>query len=360
MQTNSDDARHGAPRPAGAAPTREDHSPGGAGTAERAAAAALLRAPGAEALGRTARSPIEISWPGWRVVLRRALREMLTDRMSLVAAGCAFYGTLALFPAMTMLIALYGLVFDPVTVVPQLAVLRDFLPPAAYQLIAQRLEELVRNPPGALTFQLVVSILVALWSAAAAIKSVIAALNLAYREQERRGFIRYNVVAFAITLCAIVGTVAGLAVLVGLPALLHLLGVQAAQRHLLRLAGFAMLVVAVMGGLSLLYRYGPSRAPAKWRWVTAGSVVATVIWLAASALFSFYVANFATYDAMYGPLGTVVGVMMWFYVTAYAVLLGAELNAGLELQTLRDSTDGMPRRLGRRGAYVADHVTEGP
>ena len=113
-----------------------------------------------------------------------------------------------------------------------------------------------------------------------------------------------------------------------------------------------------MGGLALLYRYGPNRRAPKWQWVTAGSMAATLLWVAASALFSWYVGTFATYDATYGPLGTVVAIMMWFFVTAYAVLLGAELNAELELQTVRDSTDGPPRPLGRRGAYVADHVAE--
>ena len=321
-----------------------------------AEAARLANEPGAESLGRHADSPVDIAWPGWRVVIRRTVVEMLTDRVSLVAAGCAFYGTLALFPAMSMLISIYGLAFDPQTVVPQLTVLRDLLPPAAFQLIAERLDLLVRNPPATLTMHLLSSTAIALWSSAAGTKSVIAALNLAYEERETRGIIRYNVTAFTITLCVMLGTAAGLAFLVALPAALHILGVDQAARSLLRAVAFVVLVAAVMAGLSMLYRYGPARRAAQWRWVTAGSLVATVIWVAVSALFSFYVATFATYDATYGPLGTVVAIMMWFYVTAFAVLLGAELNAELELQTVRDSTEGPPRPFGRRGAYVADHV----
>jgi membrane protein len=146
--------------------------------------------------------------------------------------------------------------------------------------------------------------------------------------------------------------------LVGLPAVLAFLGVPSSQSLLLRMASFALLLLGILVGLAMLYRYGPCRQAPRWHWVTPGSLVATMLWIAASALFSWYVATFSTYDATYGPLGTVVGIMMWFYVTVYAVLLGAELNAELELQTVRDSTSGPPKPLGRRGAYVADHVAE--
>ena len=320
--------------------------------------ARILREPDAMRLGRLAHSPSQISWPGWRAVLRRTLLEMFTDRVNLVAAGCAFYATLALFPAISMLISLYGLMFDPVTVLPQLTVLGDLLPPSAYQLIAERVQMLVSKPPGTLGLGLLFSTAVTLWSATSATKSLITALNLAYEERESRTFLNYQATSIAITCCLIVGTVMGLGLLVALPATLHALGFDAHQRVLARLGSFGLLVLAVLVALSLLYRYGPSRSTPRWAWVTPGSALATLLWVAASALFSWYVATFATYDATYGPLGTVVAVMMWFYVTSYAVLLGAELNAELELQTARDSTDGPPRPLGRRGAYVADHVAE--
>ena len=316
----------------------------------------LANEPDAEALGRHADRPSAIQWPGWKAVIRRTALEMLTDRVALVAAGCAFYGTLALFPAISMLISVYGLVFDRETVLPQLAVLQDLLPPAAFQLIAERVQLLVAKPPGALTISLLTSTAVTLWSSAAGTKSIIAALNLAYEEREGRGFLAYQGIAFTITACVIVGTVLGLAFMVAMPPALEFLGLASHQKALIRFSSLGLLIVAVMVGLSLLYRFGPSRQSPRWSWVTPGSTVATVIWVGASSLFSYYVATFATYDATYGPLGTVVGVMMWFYVTAYAVLLGAELNAELELQTVRDSTDGPPAPLGRRGAYVADHV----
>ena len=314
--------------------------------------------PAAKSLGRHAASPTDIPWAGWKAVLRRTLIEMLTDRVALVAAGCAFYATLALFPAMSMLISIYGMLFDPVTVEPQLEVLRGLVPPSAFTLISERVHMLVSRPSGSLGWSLLLSTGITLWSSATGTKSIITALNIAYEEKERRSVLRFQITAFTITLLGILGAVIGLALLVGLPAVLTNLGFASHQKVLIRLASLALLVLAVLTGLSLLYRYGPCRERPRWQWVTPGSVAATLLWVAVSALFSLYVGQFASYDATYGSLGTVAGVMMWFYVSAYAVLLGAELNAELELQTVVDSTEGPPLPLGRRGAYVADHVAE--
>ena len=319
-------------------------------------AAYAIASPEAAALGRLADSPADIPWRGWKRVIRRTWDEIISDRVALVAAGCAFYGTLALFPAISMLVSLYGLVFDPVTVEPQLATLQDLLPPSAFQLISERVHMLVSKPPGALTRGLLVSTAVALWSSATGTKSIISALNLAYEERERRSFLRFQVTAFIMTLLALLGAVLGLGLLVALPAFLALLGFTGNTAALVQVASALLLVLFVLVSLSLLYRFGPCREAARWRWITPGSILATVLWVLASVLFSFYVGHLASYDATYGPLGAVVGVMMWFFVTVYVVLLGAELNAELELQTARDSTDGPPRPIGRRGAYVADHV----
>jgi len=334
-----------------------DHPRGDAAGPGRESAR-LVTEPGAQALGRHATAPAQIPWLGWKAVLRRTFAEMLTDRVSLVAAGCAFYATLALFPAISTFISVYGMVFDPTTVEPQLEVLRSLLPPAAYALIAQRVDLLVRQPPTTLGLHLLLSSAVALWSSTTGVKSILAALNLAYEERESRSVLQYQLISFTITIVAMVSVVIGLALLVGLPALLASLGIVSHQNGLLRAASFGLLMLALLTGLSLLYRYGPSRERPQWQWVTPGSIVATVLWVAVSVSFSFYVEQFATYDATYGPLGTVVAIMMWFFVTVYAVLLGAELNAELELQTARDSTDGPPQPLGDRGAYVADHVAE--
>lgn len=314
--------------------------------------------PDAGKLGRLARRPMDIPWSGWKRVIQRTAREVITDRISLCAAGCAFYATLALFPAISMLVSIYGLAFDPQTVGPQLAVLRDLLPPSAFQLIADRVQMLVSKPPGTLTFSLLLSILIALWSSATGTKSILGALNLAYEERETRSFLKFQLTALGMTLGGILAAVIGLASLVLLPVLIAFFGISVYAAVIARVGSLLALVVFVLAALSLLYRYGPSRRSAGWHWITPGSAVATLLWLAASALFSYYVGHLASYDSTYGPLGAVVGVMMWFYVSALVVLVGAELNAELELQTLHDTTDGVERPIGARGAYVADHVAE--
>jgi membrane protein len=283
--------------------------------------------------GRISR-PTDIPWSGWKQVIIHAAREVVTDRVSLCAAGCAFYATLALFPAITMLVSIYGLMFDPRTVGPQLAVLRDVLPLNAYGLIANRVNMLVSKPAGTLTFSLALGFGIALWSASTGTKSILGALNLAYKVPENRGFVRFQLSALGMTLGAVLAAVVGLAALVLLPALEHFFGVSAHAAFLARAISFTSLVLFVLLALSLLYQFGPARRSAGWNWVTPGSVIATMLWLVASSLLSYYVQHLGRYDATYGPLGAMVGVMMWFYVSALAVLVGAELNAGLERQTL--------------------------
>ena len=317
----------------------------------------------AQALGRTAEHPGRIPWAGWKKVLMRTFSEMISDQIGLAAAGCAFYATLALFPAISTLVSLYGLAFDPATVEPQLRVLRDLLPRPAFVLISERVHTLVTQPRGTLTISLIISTLITLWSSSAGTKSILAALNMAYEEKETRSFIRFQATALTMTLCAILGAAMTVALLVFLPAVLDFIprhfgfeAVEAGTQTLLKIGTPLLLLLFVGLSFSLLYRYGPSRRGASWHWITPGSLVATLLWLLASTGFSYYVGHVASYDATYGPLGAVVGIMMWFFVTAYVVLLGAELNAELELQTAVDSSAGSPRPIGRRGAYVADHV----
>jgi membrane protein len=321
--------------------------------------AAALRGEASERLGRHAQSPLGIPWAGWRRVIIRTAKEVITDRISLCAAGCAFYATLALFPAISMLVSIYGLVFDPSTVGKQLDVLHDVLPSSAYQLIADRVQVLVSKPAGTLTFSLAVSLFIALWSASTGTKSILGALNLAYEEREQRGFVTFQLTAIGMTLGAVLAAVTGLGALVLVPVVLNVIpGVSAYGAAIARIVSLAALVIFVLMALSLLYRFGPSRRSPSWHWVTPGSAVATLLWLVASVLFSFYVQHLASYDVTYGPLGAVIGVMMWFYVSAFAVLVGAELNAELELQTIQDTTKGPERPIGARGAYVADHVAD--
>lgn len=256
----------------------------------------------------------------------------VSDRVSLTAAGCAFYATLALFPAISTLISIYGLAFNLSNIEPQLRALQQLLPPAAFELIAERVHLLVMQPRSGLSFGLAISTLISFWSAATGTKSVIAALNLAYGTIEHRGFIRFQLIGLGLTLAAILGAVLGITVLVFLPALLNVLGVArfSAAIALLHWASLAMLVGFAAEAIALFYRFGPSRRPPPTRRIAPGTLLATALWLAASGLLELYIEHIGRFGATYGPIGAVVGIMLWFFVSVYAVLLGAELNAQLE------------------------------
>jgi membrane protein len=263
-------------------------------------------------------------------VTRSTATAMISDKVSIVAAGCAFYATLALFPAISMLVFLYGLVFDPVTVEPQLSHLQQVLPPPVYTLIDDRVRELVSQQHGSLTVGLVISTLVTLWTSATGTKSLLAGLNLAHGQAETRGFFRFQATAFGMTLFTIMAVVLAIAILVFLPAAISLIGLSAYQGGVIFVASVVLLVGVIFVLLAMLFRYGPSHRPHRWRAVLPGAVVTTVLWMVASTLFSLYVGRLASYDRTYGPLAAAVGVMMWLWVSVYVILLGAELNAELE------------------------------
>jgi membrane protein len=263
-------------------------------------------------------------------VMRATALAMISDYMSLNAAGCAFYATLALFPAVTMLISIYGMVFDPVTVEPQLAYLRQIMPQAAYQLLSDRVHELVSNGGGNLSISLVISFVIAFWSAASGTKSLIWALNFAYRRKETRSILHFQILALVMTLGSVLAAVLGIGVLVGLPNAFSALGLSAYTGQLAHLCGIAGLFVFVLATLMLFYKIGPAPHPDGTGPVIPGALTAAVLWLLVSVLFSLYVSHVASYSVTYGALGAAVGVMMWFYVSAYAVLFGAELNAQID------------------------------
>jgi membrane protein len=251
--------------------------------------------------------------------------------MSLAAAGCAFYATLSLFPAISMLISVYGLVFDLGSVLPQLEVLSHLLPPPAYALIEDRVTQLVAQPRGHLTIGLGIAFLVSFWSSASASKAVLSAMNVAYDTTERRPFLRFQLIGLAMTLCAVVGVVLAIAVLLVMPQLIQFSGLSAFGAALIQFTSFALVIGFFAGGLAVLYAHGPSRTPPPKARVLPGTALATLLWLISSYVLSLYVAKLANFDATYGSIGAVVGIMLWFYVSAYASLLGAEMNAQMEL-----------------------------
>ncbi len=271
---------------------------------------------------------------GWRReparALRRALGRMHGHRSTLAAAGCAFYATLALFPALTLLLSVYGLAFSLHSVEPQLMLLRDFVPAETHTLIAHEVHALVTRRHGALGLGAVLGALVTLWSAGAGTRSMLAALTLAYESEEPPGVLRLHLKGIAMTLGLLVAGAAALALLATLPALLAHVGVPHGARGLLHGASLCILAASVAASLAVLYRFGPPRRRGEVRVIWPGTVLATGLWLAASAAFSVYAVRIVGLDATFGPLGAAAGLMLWVYVSAYVTLLGAELNAALE------------------------------
>jgi membrane protein len=269
-------------------------------------------------------------WSACRTVVLGTLKESTSDQVSLAAAGCAYYATLALFPAISMLISVYGLVFDIMSVEQQLQLLRELLPAPAFTLIDERVHQLVTQPSGTLSTGLLVSFAITFWSAATGTKSVLSALNVAYDTTEQRGIVGFQLIALAMTLCAVTAAALAIAVLVFLPPVISFLGLSDHGGGLIKVISTVILIILVSGSIALLYRFGPSRQPPPNQHIFPGAVLATALWLIASFALSFYVSNIASFGITYGPLGAVVAIMLWFYISAYAVLLGAELNAQLE------------------------------
>ena len=269
-------------------------------------------------------------WSGWREVVGGTLRASVSDRVALAAAGCAFFATLSLFPALSMLVSLYGLVSSPRAVEQQVLWLRDLLPPAAYWLVADRLHHLAGQPQGRLGVGFVAGLLITWWSAGSGMRSILSALTIAYGGQEDRSFLRYFALAVGLTVVAILAAVLATIVLVAMPALFNFVTPWIWRVRMVHTASVLLLIGFVGQSLALLYRFGPARARHVRPRIAPGVGLALVLWLLASLLLSLYVENIASFGATYGPLVAAVAVMLWFYVAAYAILLGGELNAQLD------------------------------
>lgn len=309
-------------------------------------------------LGRHADSPGQIPWAGWKMTLKRTWAESSRDNVGVVAAGVAFLCLLAIFPALTATFSIYGLVSDPQHIEQQIESLSAALPQQARDLLVSQMRELAGQAGGALSFGLILSLGIALWSAAAGVKALMTALNIVYDEEEKRGFITFTLTALVLTVGLILLLIVTLSLVVVIPAIIGFLGLGPTVETLVQLLRWPLLALALAFALAVLYRYAPDRARPAWRWVSWGSGVATILWIIGSIAFSIYIGNFADYNATYGSMGAVIVLLLWLYLGAYAILLGAELDAELEHQTARDTTTGPEKPMGRRGAYVADNVAE--
>ncbi|MFL5259689.1 MAG: YihY/virulence factor BrkB family protein [Hyphomicrobiales bacterium] len=307
--------------------------------------------------GRAASSPWRIPWKGWKDILWRTYQEIQRDRLLAVAAGVVFFGLLAFFPTVTAFVSLYGLFVEPGTIREHLDLAASVMPAGAVDILREQVERIVSKPSGTLGFAFIVSLGLALWSSNSGMKAVIDALNVAYEEDEKRSFIRLNLISLAFTIGGLIALLLALSAVVIFPLVLAAIGLNSWVSTIIWLVRWPILLVFVILGLAVLYRYGPSRREPKWEWVTPGSLFAATAWIGGSLLLSWYLQNFADYNATYGSLGAAIGFMMWLWVSSIVILLGAELNSEIEHQTARDSTRGpVEKPLGARGATMADTI----
>ncbi|HEY8163901.1 MAG: YihY/virulence factor BrkB family protein [Methylocystis sp.] len=317
--------------------------------------AASADQPAAVERGRAAAAPSEMPARGWKDALARVYDNVSEHRILATAAGVTFYVLLAIFPAIAAFVALYGLFADPETISGHIQALSGFLPGGAVSIIGDQIHRLAAKGGTNLGLASAIGLLVSLWSANAGMKAVFDALNVVYQEREKRGFFKLNAISLTFTLVGIVVIALSFGAMVILPRALNAVGLQGIDTWVSALRWPVMLlVIALM--ISVIYRFGPSRDKAQWRWVTWGAAFASICWLAASALFSWYAANLGNFNETYGSLGAIIGFMLWLWVSAIVLLIGAELDAEIEHQTARDTTTGEARPLGERGAVVADTI----
>jgi membrane protein len=312
----------------------------------------------AELPGVHAEKPTQIPAKGWLQIVKRAWAENNADNMPIIGGGVAFFAFLAIFPALIATISLYGLVASPETVSRQIQSLSGQLPREAQTLLSEQLNSIVNNSGGALTVSLIISILAALWSASGGTGNLITAVNLAYDEVETRGFVKRKALALGLTLGGIIFVLITFGLVAVVPIVLNVLPLGIVGTILAQVLRWVLLLGVVAGSLAVLYRVAPDRDAPRFRWVSLGSVVVTVIWAVVSLLFSLYVNNFGSYDKTYGAIAGVIVLMLWLYLTCYLVLLGAEINAEAEHQTAADTTEGKPEPMGRRDATVADELPD--
>ena len=308
--------------------------------------------------GRLADTPSEIPARGWKDILLRVYRNISDHRVFALAAGMTYYSLLAIFPALAALVAIYGLFSDPAVIASHLDKVSGFVPGGALDVARDQLTRVASKGTQTLGLTSAIGLAISLWSANAGMKSLFDTLNIIYGEKEKRGFIKLNAVSFSFTMAGILFVLIAIGAVLVLPIALKYIGLSDFADLLLRIGRWPALFIIITVTLAFVYRYGPSREAPRWRWITWGSALAAILWLAASALFSWYAADFGKFNETYGSLGAVIGFMTWLWISAIVILIGAELDAEMEHQTARDTTTGVAKPMGARGARVAD--TLGP
>jgi membrane protein len=291
--------------------------------------------------GQNADTPWEIPKPGWKDILKRTKAGIREDHITIVAGGVSFFTLLGIIPALVAVISIYGLFAAPGQIQEQFNQLAGVVPAEAHQLLSEQMQQISRSSKSA-GWGAAIGILLALWGGSKAVKALVEGLNIMFDVEEKRGFLKLNLVAVLLTLAGVVGVVIAVGLIAVLPAAIGALGLGETGETLVSILRWPLLLVFFLLALAVMYRFAPCREEPKWRWVTWGAVAATALWLAVSGLFSLYVANFNSYNKTYGSLGAVVILLMWFYITAYVVLLGAELDSEMERQTAKDTRADAP------------------
>ena len=306
--------------------------------------------------GRRSDEPSDIPKRGWKDILIRVKNEAKDDNLSLLSGGVAFFAMLSLVPALVAVVSIYGLVADPSDIERQVRDYTQALPAEARQLVTQQLRNVVDSSSSGLGLAAIGGVLLALWSASSAVKHLITAVNAIYDEDEERGFVKVRGLSVLLAVAAALFLVAAILLIAFLPSALGDSSLGTGARWVLNILRWPLLALGMILALAVVYRVGPDRDDPKWRWVSAGALFATVGWVVASLLFSVYASNFGNYNETYGSLGAVIVLMLWLYLSALLVLLGAELNAETEHQTAKDTTVGPERPMGTRRARMADEV----
>jgi membrane protein len=309
--------------------------------------------------GHQARSPWQMPAGAWKDIARRTLTRTWLDNVGLVAAGVTYYGFLALVPLLGIIVMLYGLFADPTTVASNVRAITTILPPDVAMLIADQLIAAIKVTGETSGMGIVVALLIALYGGTNGASAIITALNIAYEEKEKRNLGRYYLVAAVMTVAAVILAVAALAATTTLAFLGNFApGASALFVVLVKIGGYVGLTVAAAAVAATLYRFVPSREDARWEWINPGSLFAAITWLLLTLAFNFYATTITNYETSYGSLGTIIVLLTWIYLSAYALVFGAELNSEIEHQTAVDSTTGAPRPMGKRGAWAADNVAD--
>ncbi|WP_281389581.1 YihY/virulence factor BrkB family protein [Pelagibacterium limicola] len=308
--------------------------------------------------GQKARSPTRIGWRGWTATVWRVTRAMSDKDTSLRCAGVAFFGFLSIFPAIAIMVLLVGIFGDHAVLRSEIERLGALMPDISFAVIVNQLDSVMRQPPAGLGIGLAVSIVVALWSGSRGVDALMYASSVAYHEKDERSFMRSVLISFAVTVCGALFMIVALALVAAIPIITSLSPIPGTGERLALLLRWPALLALSIVAFSLLYRFTASRKAAKFRWIWPGATLASVLWLGACLLFSLYVEYFGEFEATFGSLAAAVVLLFWLYISALIFVLGAVLNAELELQTSVDTTVGPEKPLGDRGAYVADHFVD--